>query len=116
MTTRTVTLITLGSATTAALALAPGPVPLLVLLSILAGIVRGNLTLLQATAVTDRWGTTHYGRLSALLGAPAHIAAALAPWAGTALTGPLGGHPRLFATLAALALIAALLAAIPAKG
>ncbi|WP_407838740.1 hypothetical protein ACE1OC_23960 [Streptomyces sp. DSM 116496] len=51
--------------------------PLLAALAILAGGV-GNLTLLQATAVTDRWSTTHYGRLSGLLGAPTHIAAALA--------------------------------------
>ncbi|MFE7183041.1 MFS transporter [Streptomyces erythrochromogenes] len=115
VTTRTVTLIALGGATTAALAFVPGPVPLLVLLSILAGVVRGNLTLLQATAVTDRWGTTHYGRLSALLGAPAHIAAALAPWAGMALAGPLGGYAHLFAALAALALVAALLAATPTR-
>ena len=49
----------------------PGPTPLLVAVAVLAGMVRGNLTLLQATAVTDRWGTTHYGRLSGLLGAPA---------------------------------------------
>ncbi|WP_327414527.1 MFS transporter [Streptomyces sp. NBC_01233] len=115
VTTRTVTLITLGGATTAALAVVPGPIPLLVLLAVLAGVVRGNLTLLQATAVTDRWGTTHYGRLSALLGAPAHITAALAPWACAALAGPLGGYPHLFAALAAISLIAAALAAVPAK-
>ncbi|MGW1767067.1 MFS transporter [Streptomyces sp. NPDC002073] len=110
VTTRTVTLIALGGATTASLAFVPGPLPLLVLLAILAGVVRGNLTLLQATAVTDRWGTTHYGRLSGLLGAPAHIAAALAPWAGAALAGPLGGYPHLFAALAALSAVAACLA------
>ncbi|MET9322387.1 MFS transporter [Streptomyces sp. NPDC003038] len=110
VTTRTVTLIALGGATTAALALIPGPVPLLVLLAVVAGIVRGNLTLLQATAVTDRWGTAHYGRLSALLGAPAHIAAALAPWAGAALAAPLGGHAHLFALLASLSVAAACLA------
>ncbi|MGW6707190.1 MFS transporter, partial [Streptomyces sp. NPDC054956] len=107
VTTRTVTLVALGGATTAALALVPGPMPLLVVLSVLAGVVRGNLTLLQATAVTDRWGTEHYGRLSALLGAPAHIAAALAPWAGAALAAPLGGYPQLFAALAVLAALAA---------
>ncbi|MFB7464277.1 MFS transporter [Streptomyces sp. NPDC056224] len=112
VTTRTVTLIALGGATTAALALAPGPLPLLVLLSVLAGVVRGNLTLLQATAVTDRWGTTHYGHLSALLGAPAHIAAALAPWAGAALAGPLGGYPHLFLLLAALSVAAAVLSLV----
>ncbi|MFI1062803.1 MFS transporter [Streptomyces spororaveus] len=116
VTTRTVTLITLGGATTTALAVVPGPVPLLVLLAVLAGVVRGNLTLLQATAVTDRWGTTHYGRLSALLGAPAHITAALAPWACAALAGPLGGYPHLFAALAALSLIAALLAVMTQSG
>lgn len=110
VTTRTVTLVALGGATTAALAVVPGPVPLLVLLAVLAGVVRGNLTLLQATAVTDRWGTTHYGRLSGLLGAPAHITAALAPWAAAALAGPLGGYPHLFTALAALSLVAALLA------
>ncbi|MEU6754838.1 MFS transporter [Streptomyces sp. NPDC046685] len=110
VTTRTTTLIALGGATTAALALVPGPIPLLVLLAVLAGVVRGNLTLLQATAVTDRWGTTHYGRLSALLGAPAHVAAALAPWAGAVLAGPLGGYDGLFLTLAGFSAFAACVA------
>ncbi|MFF3243704.1 MFS transporter [Streptomyces sp. NPDC002870] len=100
VTTRTAVLIAAGGATTAALALVPGPVPLLILLAVLAGVVRGNLTLLHATAVTDRWGTAQYGRLSALLSAPATIAAALAPWAGVALAESLGGYPRLFAVLA----------------
>ncbi|MFJ4012810.1 MFS transporter [Streptomyces sp. NPDC090026] len=107
VTTRTAALIALGGATTAAFALVPGPIPLLVLLSVLAGVVRGNLTLLQATAVTDRWGTAHYGRLSALLTAPATIAAALAPWAGAALAGPLGGYDGLFGVLAGLSAFAA---------
>ncbi|MFD3550183.1 MFS transporter [Streptomyces sp. NPDC058655] len=106
-TTRTAALIAAGGATTAALALIPGPLPLLALLAILAGTVRGNLTLLQATAVTDRWGTTHYGRLSGLLSAPASIAAALAPFAGAALAAPPGGYPTLFLLLAALSLAAA---------
>ncbi|MCJ0871185.1 MFS transporter [Streptomyces sp. AP-93] len=110
VTTRTVLLIALGGATSAAFALVPGPMPLLITLAVIAGVVRGNLTLLQATAVTDRWGTTHYGRLSGLLGAPAHIAGALAPWAGAALAGPLGGYPHLFAALASLSVVAACLA------
>ena len=110
VTVRTATLITLGGVTTAGLALVPGPVPLLVVLAVLAGVVRGNLTLLQATAVTDRWGTTHYGRLSALLTAPASVAGALAPWAGAALAGPLGGYDALFLALAGSSLAAAALA------
>lgn len=77
---RTTTLIALGGVTTATLAFTPGPYALLVALSVAAGMVRGNLTLLQATAITDRWGTTHYGRLSGLLAAPATTAAALAPF------------------------------------
>ncbi|MER6160354.1 MFS transporter [Streptomyces sp. NPDC001868] len=110
VTTRTVTLIALGGATTAAFAMVSGPFPLLVGIAIAAGMVRGNLTLLQATAVTDRWGTTHYGRLSGLLAAPATIASALAPFAGAALAGPLGGYPSLFVVLALASAGAALLA------
>lgn len=45
-TARTVTLIGLGGLTTAALALVPGPYALLVTLSVAAGMVRGNITLL----------------------------------------------------------------------
>ncbi|MFF8268477.1 MFS transporter [Streptomyces sp. NPDC016562] len=105
-TARTVALIAAGGVTTAALALIPGP--LLALVAVIAGTVRGNLTLLQATAVTDRWGVAQYGRLSGLLTAPASLAAALAPFAGAALAGALG-HPRLFLVLAALSLAAAAL-------
>lgn len=62
------------------------------------GAARGIFTLLQATAVTDRWDTAHYGYLSGVLAAPMMLAAAVAPWAGAALAGPLGGYPALFAT------------------
>ncbi|MEV6480346.1 MFS transporter [Streptomyces sp. NPDC051576] len=110
VTTRTVTLIMLGGITTTAFATVSGPFPLLVGIAIVAGMVRGNLTLLQATAVTDRWGTTHYGRLSGLLAAPATIASALAPFAGAALAGPLGGYPGLFAGLASASATAAFFA------
>ncbi|MEU5215107.1 MFS transporter [Streptomyces sp. NPDC020807] len=109
-TTRTVTLIALGALTTAAFAIVPGPYGLLVAVSVLAGVVRGNLTLLQATAITDRWGITHYGRLSGILGAPAMTASALAPFAAALLAPPLGGTPHLFALLAALGATAALIA------
>ncbi|MDQ0601974.1 MFS family permease [Streptomyces canus] len=107
-TARTTALIALGALATAALALVPGPYALLVALSVAAGMVRGNLTLLQATAITDRWGTTHYGRLSGLLAAPTTAASALAPFAGAALAAPLGGYPQLFGLLALIAGLAAL--------
>ncbi|MGA5169203.1 MULTISPECIES: MFS transporter [Streptomyces] len=115
-TVRTALLMAAGGVTTAALALVPGPVAVLVLLAVLAGVVRGNLTLLQATAVSDRWGTADYGRLSALLTAPATVAAALAPWAGAALAGgPLGGYDGLFAALAACSAAAVLLALVSGR-
>ncbi|WP_103517229.1 MFS transporter [Streptomyces sp. SM10] len=110
VTARTTTLIALGGLTTAALAIAPGPYALLITLSIVAGMVRGNLTLLQATAITDRWGTTHYGRLSGLLAAPTTTASALAPFAGAALAIPLGGYPQLFGALAVVSALASVTA------
>ncbi|MGW7786667.1 MFS transporter, partial [Streptomyces tricolor] len=107
-TARTTILIALGGSTTAAFAATPGPYVLLIAVSIVAGMVRGNLTLLQATAITDRWGAAHYGRLSGLLAAPATTAAALAPFAGAALATPLGGYGPLFFLLAGLPFVAAL--------
>lgn len=106
---RTTVLIVAGGSTTALLAGVPGPLWLLTLLAMTAGTVRGNLTLLQATTVTDRWGTHAYGRLTATLAAPVTIAGALAPWAGAALTGPLGGYPHLFWLLALTSAAAAAL-------
>ncbi|MFD6594803.1 MFS transporter [Streptomyces coelicoflavus] len=107
---RAAVLIGLGGATTAAFAFVPGPYPLLAVLAVVAGTVRGNLTLLQATAITDRWGANRYGRLSGILAAPATTASALAPFAGAALTVPLGGYPNLFVVLALVSVAAALIA------
>ncbi|MFD0267827.1 hypothetical protein ACFVGY_14755 [Streptomyces sp. NPDC127106] len=50
-----------------AFALLPGPYALIVVLFVPAGTARGNLTVLRAAAVTDRWETAHYSRFS---GAP----------------------------------------------
>ncbi|GAA3109966.1 MFS transporter [Streptomyces rectiviolaceus] len=108
--TRTVALLAAGGATTLALGLVPGPIPFLILLAVLAGVVRGNLTLLQATAITDRWGTTHYGRLSGLMAAPVTVAAALAPWAGASLAQQLGGYAVVFTVLSVVSLAAAIVA------
>jgi predicted MFS family arabinose efflux permease len=109
--TRGVLIIALGAVATALLAILPGPAGLLVAVAMLAGAARGVFTLLQATAISDRWGSTHYGRLGGLLTAPAMLATALAPWAGAALAEALGGYPPVFAVLAALAAVAAALAA-----
>ncbi|WSY91501.1 hypothetical protein OH809_11500 [Streptomyces sp. NBC_00873] len=109
-TARTAALIALGGLTTAVFAFTSGPYGLVIALAVVAGMVRGNLTLLQATAIIDRWGTRHYGRLSGLLSAPAMTASALAPFATALLATTMGGYPRLFGLLAVLALLAALIA------
>ena len=109
--TRGVVILALSAAATALLGLLPGPAVLLVAAAMLAGAARGVFTLLQATAISDRWGATHYGRLNGLLSAPAMFATALAPWAGAALASAFGGYPMLFCLLAAVAVVAAALIA-----
>ena len=99
----------ISAVTTALLGLVPGPAAVLVGLAILAGVVRGIFTLLQATAVADRWGTAHYGRLNGIMAAPSTVAMAVAPFAGTALAGVLGGYPAVFVLLAVLAAASAVL-------
>lgn len=75
------------------LGLLPGPTGVLIAAAMLAGAARGVFTLLQATAISDRWGAAHYGRLNGLLSAPAMVATALAPWAGAAIAAALGAVP-----------------------
>ena len=64
----------------------------------------------QATAVTERWGCTHYGHLSAYLNAPIMIATAIGPFVGAALASLLGGYAAMFVALGAIAAAGALLA------
>ena len=114
---RGVVILGMSAAATALLAVLPGPTMLLIAVAMLAGAARGVFTLLQATAISDRWGAVHYGRLNGLLSAPALIATALAPWAGAALAQTVGGYPAVFAVLGGLACLAAVLAAgsMPAR-
>jgi MFS family permease len=82
----------------------------LIAISIGAGLVRGIMTLVKATAVTDRWGATHYGRLNGLLSAPMVIVMALAPWGGSVLVTWTGSYARTYFILAGIAAVAALTA------
>jgi MFS family permease len=100
---RGVTILGLSALATALLAVVPGPTGLLIAVAMLAGAARGVFTLLQATAISDRWGAAHYGRLNGLLSAPSMIASAVAPWAGAALAAALGGYSTVFWLLAAIA-------------
>lgn len=86
----------------------------LVVVAFVAGMVRGIMTLLQATAVTERWGTAHYGRLSGILSAPVMITTALGPFIGAALASLLDGYAAMFLVLGAIAGAAAALAAVTA--
>jgi MFS family permease len=110
--TRTTVVLLAAAGTILLLGLLPGPYAALVVLAVLAGSARGIFTLVQATAVTDRWGPTHYGRLNGLLSAPGTFAAALAPWAGAALAGQLGGYPAVFCLLAGVGTLGAGLATL----
>ena len=84
---RGVLILVLTATATALLGLLPGPAALLIAAAMLAGAARGVFTLLQATAISDRWGATHYGRLNGLLSAPALLATAPRP-------GPAPPSPR----------------------
>lgn len=102
--------------TTALLAQATG-VAALIIMAGLAGTVRGILTLVHASAVTDRWGAAHYGQLNGVLSLPITLTAAVAPWIGAALADALGGYPAMFMVMAGLALAATglSLASVPAQ-
>ena len=107
---RTVIIMAAVAATTALLGLFDSLAALIVV-AIAAGMARGIMTLLQATAVTERWGAVHYGHLSGILSAPIMITTALGPFAGAALASLLNGYGAMFLALGGAAALAAVLAA-----
>ena len=100
--TRTVLLFACGAIGLWLLAFVPGPIWLLIGIGMLAGGVRGCITLLQATAVADRWGTTNFGAINGVFVAPITVGTALAPVAGPALAGVVGGYTMMALVMAAL--------------
>ena len=111
VTVRMVSVILAVAGATAALALAPASAVVLIALGVVLGLARGIYTLIQATAITDRWGPTGYGTLNGILTAPSLIAAAAAPFVGAALAQLLGSYSAAFLALAGVAVMAAGLAA-----
>ncbi|SNS86941.1 Predicted arabinose efflux permease, MFS family [Geodermatophilus pulveris] len=103
---RTVVLVAAGALAIGLLGTLPGPPAALVAAAVALGAVRGACTLLQATAVADRWGTAHYGTLSGFFAAPVTAATALAPWVGTALAEAIGSYAIAFGVLAGVVLTA----------
>ena len=77
--------------------------------SMAVGVARGAYTLIQATAISDRWGTSHFGQLNGLLTAPMLVASAVAPFAGAAIAAATGSQARSFLVLACVAALAAVL-------
>jgi MFS family permease len=107
--TRTVATLAAASITTLALAVVHDPVAMVGALSFAAGIARGIFTLIQATAVSDRWGTQDFGARNGILSGAVLAAAAFAPWAGALLASALGGFAWAFVVLAIGCLLATLL-------
>ncbi|MFD0853172.1 MFS transporter, partial [Actinomadura adrarensis] len=79
----------------------------LITIAVLAGAARGIYTLLLATAVADRWGTTNLGHLNGVLNAPVTALTALAPGAGSLMAELTDSYPATYTLLALLTLAAA---------
>jgi MFS family permease len=97
------------AATTLLLAVLPGPVWALMVVSAMVGMLRGLLTLVEATAVSDRWGVAGFGRRNGILSAPVLLAAAVAPFGGAAIAQVLGSQSAAFGVLAGITAAAAIL-------
>ena len=107
---RVTVVVVTGGACVLALGLLPGPVGLLVAVAVAAGAARGLHTLLQASAVSDRWGTASFGRINGVFSAPTTVAIALAPAGGVVLAGLVGGFGTAFAVLGLIAIGAGVVA------
>lgn len=107
--TRTVAILLAAALTTALLGLAE-TLTAAIIIALAAGVTRGIFTLLHATAITDRWGPAHYGRLTALLASPIALATALGPWVGAGLAAMLGSYSQAFLVLAGINALAVILA------
>ncbi|XPP25627.1 MAG: MFS transporter [Leucobacter sp.] len=101
--TRTFTVFAFVTAGTAAMAFVSGPLGLLIAFSVIAGIGRGVATLLQATAIPDRWGTKSYGHISGILSMAVLLAMAVGPWAGSFLAEVTGSYENAFLVFTGMA-------------
>lgn len=117
-TTRTRTMAVVGgvAVTAGVLGFLTSPV-LLIAAAIVAGMARGFMTLVNATAVTERWGIGFYGQLSGVVSAAITVTVALAPWAGAALADLVGDYGMAFLIFGAFAAAGVGLAAfsVPSK-
>lgn len=105
--TRTALLFGLGAIGIWLLAFVPGPAAVLIAIAVVLGAVRGCHTLLQATAVSDRWGTQDFGTINGVFTAPMTAVGALAPVSGPALAGVLGSYSAMAVVMAVMLTAAA---------
>jgi predicted MFS family arabinose efflux permease len=87
--------------TTLALAEIHTPLALVALVAFAGGTARGLFTLVQATAISDRWGPRAFGARNSVLSGWTMGVSALAPWAGSFIADRLGGYGFAFWCLAA---------------
>ncbi|OJX70190.1 MAG: hypothetical protein BGO95_04115 [Micrococcales bacterium 73-13] len=90
--------------------LVPGPAWLLIAVGILAGAVRGAQTLVNASAVSDRWGTRNYGAINGAFAAPVTILTAFAPAIGPLVADGVGGFAAMALVMAGVAAVGTVLA------
>ena len=95
-----------GAVALALMALTPGPTWLLIALAIVAGAVRGAQTLVQGSAVIERWGAATYGALNGVYAAPITIVAALGPALGPMAAAAVGGYGAMALIASGCALLA----------
>lgn len=94
----------------AALALAPGPPWLLVTIGVAAGAARGAQTLVQGSAVVERWGASNYGSLNGVFAAPVTAIGALGPALGPIVASASGSFSAMALLGAGVAVIGSMLA------
>ncbi|MGK0715690.1 MFS transporter [Leucobacter sp. W1153] len=99
------TTASLAAVSLALLSVVPGPPWALITIGVLAGAIRGAQTLIQASAVIDRWGSASYGSINGVFAAPLTVVIALAPALGPLAADLTGSYSQ-------MALVAALLAAL----
>ncbi len=111
---RTVLVVAAASVTTFGLSVSARWAVLVCVVSFAAGVARGIFTLIQATAVSDRWGTQAFGARSSVLSGAVMVTAAFAPWLGALIASVVGGYDGAFVVVAvAGALSAVVLALLP---
>ena len=103
---RTVGIIAATAVTTFFLGIATSTVGLIAI-AIGAGLARGVFTLVQATAITDRWGPSEYGHLNGVMSAPVIVTMAFAPWVGALLATWTSSYSGAYIVLGVLAIVAA---------